>query len=671
MTFEQLKALADYCVNNPNYQYKGKSREELDKLATDSWARSKADYKTIHRVWLEYCKDERLEDLIYYRFLAQTNLFFLCKLLEKYNRVSDREYIFDDKYRQDRKVFTTHEYICNEFFVKKDPHFVTFEDFARNYIGLKERLLLVPRGGFKSSIDIADCVQWIICWPEVTILILTGVYGLARDFVGELRVHFEQEQTGEIGPDGKAKYGPRTMIDGSKSLFQILFPEHCVRENDGKETEFISPCRKIWDKEPTVMAAGIEMSLSGWHFGVMKLDDVVTNENSQTTTRLQTVNKQININNAMLRPFGFHDKIGTWYDENDTYGVDLKKEDELKEEKGPYSSSLVIHLRPAWWPTDEAKREGKITRNMTEKDYILWFPEELSFDTLQEKLRKDPEGFAIKYLNDPRQVHQVKFPRELLINRTMPANLLPQTGIIVQTWDTAYSVQNWADYTVGITSLIFGGCYYIIDMTRGRYNEYELPRVIASTAYKWKPRRIAIEDSIGVKWMGRELRREMDAIKLNIPIDYVSLGYGTKAKAKEMKAKPVLRLLGDSRMMFSNACQGLPEIYSELEKFGTKADPHDDIVSGLSLLVEQYQSYADSSAVKALPTDVVMDRKSLEIHKLIYGEISPAEARISPSYSQMRAGFFEEDDHPVKADYSPNAIENLPYENPLGDLGID
>jgi phage terminase large subunit-like protein len=647
MNLEKLKEISQYCLDkNKNYQHYGKSKDELNKLALDSFRRlNPEENRKIADSWAKYCKGVDTLDLIFYRFLAQTNLFFLCKLLEKYDQVSDNEYEFNDKYRPDVKKFTTHEYICNEFFVRKNPTFKTFEEFAKSYDGVKERLLLVPRGGFKSSIDIADCVQWIINWPEITILILTGVHGLAVDFVGELRNHFEQEQL--TSDSKKTVYGPKTMIDGSNSMFQVLFPEHCVHENEGKQTEFVSPCRKIVEREPTVMAAGIEMALSGWHFGVMKLDDVVTNENSQTITRLQTVNKQVNINNAMLHPFGFHDKIGTWYDESDTYGVDLKTEDILKEEKGPAACSLIIHLRACWWATAEAKNLGKVDSSMTKDDFILWFPERLSYEYLREKQRKDPEGFAIKYLNDPKQVHQVKFPRELLVNRTIPATMLPSSGIVVQTWDAAYSVKSFADYTVGITALIHGGRFYIIDMARGRFNEYELPARMAMEAFKWKPKRISIEDSVGVKWMGRELRREMDKLMLNIPVEYVSLGFGTKAKSKEMKAKPVLRLLGDERLLFSNSCQGLPDIYTELEKFGTKADPKDDIVSGLSLLVEQYSSYADADALHNISAvEYVADRQSKARYDLIHSQ-PPTESRLAFSYNQWKAGIVSEDENPI------------------------
>ncbi len=632
MQFAKLEQLAGEALTGPYYKYKSKqacmaaAKTSFDRLpdkqkkqVADSWAH----YLTANKIDLLNDPKTALDDLKLYRFLAQTNLFFLCRLLEKYSQVTER----------------THEDICNKFFVAKDPTFLTFEAFARQYSDLKRRLLLTPRGGFKSSIDIADCVQWIICYPTVTILILTGVLQLAKDFVGELRQHFTLEETGEVNAKtGKAVYGPRKLMDKATgawtlSLFQVLFPEHCITDIGGKETEFQTAAGGD-DKEPTVRAASIEQALSGMHFGIMKLDDVVTNENSLTITRLLAVNKQVSINEAMLHPFGFIDVIGTWYDEQDQYGLIIKQEEAFavsegviegvsgSVDSGRFESNIhvKVYLRAAWWPNEQATKQGKIEAEMTKDDWVLWFPEQLSYEFLSFKQKTDPY-FAIKYLNNPRQMHRVKFPRELLMRRTIPHNQLPQQGIVVATIDTAYSVKSWADFTVILTALIFGGRFYIINMVRGRFNEYELPAVIAASAYKWKPKRIAIEDSVGVKWMGRELRREMDKLHISVPVEFCSLGYGTKLKSKQLKAKPVVRLLGDERMFFLNSCEGLQDLYSELEKFtGTSDDTHDDIVSALSLLVEQFGAYAEmDSKINFAESQFVADQKSQQMHDRIYG----------------------------------------------------
>lgn len=674
MELSRLRELALEARNHPNYHFNALSDDEIIQMASKSFQRlPKAQQEKVTKSWIdalvehdEELTQESTKEMLLYRFLAQTNLFFLCNVLEKYKDIT----------------INTHEDICNKFFVQKNPTFATFEKFANQYTDLKDRMLLVPRGGFKSSIDMADCVQWIINYPAITILILTGTLQLATDFVGEIKQHFSLEENGIPDPKtGKSGYGPRKMMDKettlwSNSMFQVLFPEHCTQPGEGKQTEFQTPAGGD-EKEPTIRAASIEQALSGAHFCVMKLDDVVTNENSLTVDRLDKVNKQIGVNRAMLHPYGFMDVIGTWYDDKDYYGKTIKNEINFAEEeglqenivgsvdKGRFNSHVFVnvYLRAAWWFTEEAEKAGKIEAEAKANDYELWFPERLSYKFLAQERKTDPDGFAIKYLNNPRQLSKIKFPRELLVRRTIPHNQLPPQGVIVTTVDTAYSTKSWADYTVILTSLIYGGRFYIINMVRGRFNEYELPAVIAATAYKWKPKRIAIEDSVGVKWMGQELKREMNKLQISVPLEFVSLGLGSKAKAKAMKAKPVLRLLGDERMLFSNSCEGLEEIYTELEQFtGTSDDAHDDIVSALSLLTDQFQAYADmGSRLEGVSVQYVADQQAAEIHDLVH---------CLGKYAHLNRVNQVVDDNPVTAfevEQNPQ-VASSGYGDPLADL---
>jgi phage terminase large subunit-like protein len=567
------------------------------------------------------CKTYGLEDgetVARYRFLAQTNLFFLCKLLEKYKDTTDREYVFTDG-----TVHNTHEEICNDFFVRKNPTFKTFKEFAIQYIDKKERLLLVPRGGFKSSIDMADCVQWIICFPEITILVLTGVLKLANDFVGEIKGHFTLEEGGTTDIFGKKQLRPRRMNDGTLSLFQVLFPEHCIPADEGKSSEYQTPAVGMVEKEPTVFAASIEQNLAGWHVCIQKLDDVVTEENSQTVDRMKNINKKVSIDRAILHPFGFYDKIGTWYDSEDTYGQDIRNRDKYLIEGEDFP--MKVYIRAAWWANDAAKKLGKIDDEMLETDYELWFnepgnPHSLDYKKLHD-LRKTDPWFAIKYLNDPTQMHVIKFPKELLVRRTVNAMELPSTGMIVTCVDTAYSTKSWADYTVILTALIYGGRFYIIDMKRGKYNEYELPQMIAATALQWRPKRICIEESGAIKYIQREVYREMDKLKVRVPIELVPLGQGSKLNSKKVKAGPVLRFLGDDRLRFINTCPGLNDLYDEMSKFGTAASTHDDIVDAMSILVNQFSDYADiEGKMTSAAHDFVPDMKGKSFYDQTYGD---------------------------------------------------
>jgi predicted phage terminase large subunit-like protein len=612
----ELVGLVQKHKNDKNYQFRDWSWEQIDAAAKTSFDRITPDQKIqVMKVCAAYGLTDS-KQIVRFRFMAQTNLFFLCKLLGTYKDVSDKEYVWTDG-----KVHNTHEEICNSFFVEKNPTFPSFKEFAAQYIDKKERLLLVPRGGYKSSMDMADCAQWVINFPEVTILVLCGVLALANDFVGEIKGHFTLEQGGSAGLFGKTPLRPRTMHSGTGSMFQVLFPEHCIAPDTGKSDEYQTPAVAVREKEGTVSAASIEQSLTGWHVCVLKLDDVVTNENSQTVDRMRNINKQVSINQAMLHPYGFYDKIGTWYDTEDTYGQDIKSSKKYAEDGEDFP--MKIYIRAAWWATEDAIKQGKIADEMVETDYNYWFNDptnasSLTFKFLNHKRKTDP-WYAIKYLNDPTQMHVIKFPRELLVRRTINAVELPSTGMIVSCVDTAYSTKTWADYTVIITSLIYGGRFYIIDMKRGRYNEYELPAMIAATAQQWKPKRICIEETGAIKYIQREVYREMDKLKVRVPIELVPLGQGSKATSKKTKAGPVLRFLGDDRLRFINTCPFLEDLYDELSKFGTAASTHDDIVDALSILINQFSSYADiEGKMTASGAGFTSDQKMQNAHNLMH-----------------------------------------------------
>src|ERR1700690_4427350 len=133
------------------------SLAEMDERALESFNRMTPERqnKVIKACGFLGLKD--LDLIMRARFMAQTNLFFLCKFLG-YADMSDQTYIW-----KDGTTHNTHEEICNDFFVHKDPTKVNFKQFAADYhteVDKKERLLLVPRGGFKSTMNMTDSIQW-------------------------------------------------------------------------------------------------------------------------------------------------------------------------------------------------------------------------------------------------------------------------------------------------------------------------------------------------------------------------------------------------------------------------------------------------------------------------------------------------------------------------------
>lgn len=679
MKLEDLRESVVEHRQDPNYQYRDmdsdtfyakalKSFEKLPKSQRNLVSANWSKVLTQAGITVDISDAKQVEELkremVETRFMAQTNLFFLSHLLGY----------------KDMTVYT-HEDICNKFFVQKDPTFLTMEQFAKKYDAQrKRRMLLVPRNGFKSTMDMADCVQWTICFPETTMLIMTGTLPLATAFVKEIREHFELENSLESDAKGKPIFYARRMQnketgEWSPSLFQMLFPEHCIIPGSGKQGEFNTPACTVGSKEPTVRASSIEQTLSGFHFEILKLDDVVQLENSGTQDQILKVNKRISVNRGMLNPYGFIDVIGTAYDENDFYGQILKEEDRQSQilgkqhsiigsiDSGVYNSDVkvICYVRACWQVKPEAK--DKAETELTKNDYIFWFPERLTYEWLMnEKL--DEDGFAIKYLNDPRKRNRVKFPRELLVKKTIPHNQMPPGGIVVSAVDMAYSGKPWADYTVILTAVIYGGRFYIINMDRGRWSEYESPKHIAQVAYQWKPKHIAIEESMGVGWLRTEVQREMSKNKIMVPIRSVSLGKGSKQTSKAAKAKPVVRMFGDDRIYLMQSCAGLEDIYNELSLFtGTKDDKHDDIVSAISILVDQFGSYANMEGAPIPQQMMFDDAKEKEKYDMIYG-------------IGKYANHMQNDDNPATLYQVDNAQQIMPdvaldaFRDPLADAGL-
>jgi hypothetical protein len=119
----------------------------------------------------------------------------------------------------------------------------------------------------------------------------------------------------------------------------------------------------------------------------------------------------------------------------------------------------------------------------------------------------------------------------------------------------------------------------------------------------------------------------------------------------------VLRLLGDERLYFSNSCAGMEDIYNELSKFPNGT--HDDIVSGLSILVDQFAAYAEhDSKVNFVASAFVSDQQSKEMHDRMYG---------LGRYSRYNVNYALED-NPVTVFQMENSKETMSDTDPFADI---
>ena len=105
------------------------------------------------------------------------------------------------------------------------PDFRPDQPWQEQFGRWQKRLILHPRGHYKTSAVVVAIIRAIICYPDVRILLMQGSLKVTKTLMHAVRSHF----------DGTA----------SRSRFQELFPEFCGSKSElaASQLEFTTPAR--------------------------------------------------------------------------------------------------------------------------------------------------------------------------------------------------------------------------------------------------------------------------------------------------------------------------------------------------------------------------------------------------------------------------------------------
>jgi phage terminase large subunit-like protein len=491
------------------------------------------------------------------RLNCQTDLWFLSK-----------EIFHRDLFER------THRPVIN-FFLKKKPFIPAFK--KNSEYGLAEfheaiaelaplerrkGLLLYPRGTYKSSINADDITQYVICYPDIRILILVGEGSLGEAFVPDIKQRFMLEKGGE------------------PTEFQLLFPEFVIdleadRDRGGAQ-EYWCPARRLKQKEPTFGSISILGATSGWHCDVLKPDDMI-NDNTPVETaisRAKVLRKFMTVSN-LLDPHGILELNGTRYHEEDAYA---HMHDILKQ---------MRYLCGASW-TILPHASGKKLRDLTEQDVLQLFPERQGFPYLREKLLLDEDTFCLQQLNDPKKVGlSVKFRIEDLRKAT---TRVPQNPGFKRYnfWDVATTDSEGSDYCCGgfISIDTSKWIAYLHGLILERFAPSELAFQIAKMAKETNPEKVFFEkykDSAEI-WLEQEVIRIGVSWGYQVPVHAFKTDKTKLAKGRRICG--LEPLITGGRLYFSNLIPNLEMLYKQFTDFKGVPHPkrHDDGPDMLSFL---------------------------------------------------------------------------------------
>lgn len=485
-----------------------------------------------------------------------------------------------------------------DFFVKKDDS-KKFKDQDTRKI----RLLLWPRNGCKSTIDVVDAAQWILNFPEIRLLYYTGDDDLAVKFVTETKGHFVINKT-------------------RPTLMNLFFPEFCVEESKmGNQFEFTCP---VWaDKcllrgESTILASSVMSGVGGRHFDVIKADDAVYERNSESTDLCLKVAKKIGLTvrpGKTLMHKGYLDIVGTRYHEDDYYGQlieknivgDVKTTDGVSLEQRPWvltenaqpnaTAHLILIAKGIQIKSErvtQLEKEGKpVTYIEAGKDGChLLLPDIMSYSHLMGEYSDNEETFESQINQNPRAQGSITFDRPLLLRNTVRFEELPYSGPISQTWDFAgpfnKEKRGDRDYCAASNAIwdTKGTCF-ITEIIRNRYKPSDLAKAVVDLARKYYPFVIGIEDVGGAQFLYPEIKREaqktgvMQVIDVCNRIDWIP--QDNQKGAKKLRMAALHPWFTDGRLKLAHFLLNgqIGVVYDEFERC-LHGKGHDDIPDVIS-----------------------------------------------------------------------------------------
>jgi hypothetical protein len=360
--------------------------------------------------------------------------------------------------------------------VEEDPHGDLFRALAS---GKDKKLILWPRGHFKTSCVAIKIVQEILKDPDVRILVMQHKLSVTCEWVKEIRSHF----------------------DGSnpKSRLPELFPEFCGerRTLQASRGKFTVPARKRKHlQQATVTAASPKATSTGQHYTQMHFDDLVHANNFRNVELLDRLWSEFNHFLPLLDPGGLVFATGTRYSHADLYARIIEND------KGQSEWEISIRECFVGPKHDKLLFPERITRDGRKIGFTL--------ELLAKLQRDDPEMFGPQYLNKITYGTHQLFPPALILSAVKstkdPAfpQYSPNVFMIDPSGFAANALNDSSVLAVGSQDNF--GRVWVKDVIGAQFQVYGFAVVLMQQFLKHRPWKIMIEKIPGAEVLGEYLK---------------------------------------------------------------------------------------------------------------------------------------------------------------------
>ena len=438
----------------------------------------------------------------------------------------------------------------------------------------KLKLFLIPRGHLKSSIITKGGALWrMVQNPDIRILIANNTWDNARKFLDSIRLYL----------------APGTALS-------ILFGNFQT-DRWNRDEIIIRQRKKILDA-PTIATTGLEKEQTSQHYELIIADDLVSDQNVNTSEQRQKIKDYLNSLFALLEPGGEIWVVGTRWHEADAY-ADLIEE--------------------GLWDT--------MVLGAYDDDGKPLFPEKFSEEKLS-FLRKKVGAymFSCWYHNNPIAQEAADFKSEWV---KFYDGSTAQPRSLYLTIDPAVSLGRDADYT----AMVVAGMYSdrrirVVDRVHARLVPNDLVDKVFELVEKWKLHRVGIETFAFQNTLKYDIQRQQRERGIFFSVD--ELG-----KRHTGRGEPVLSKEARIRRLQPYFEQGLVEFRPDMqdmvdELLAFPRGRHDDLIDALSYQLDYLVPSMNSVTVKdedyklddesgrMLPTGAFWNKQLREDKQTIY-----------------------------------------------------
>jgi predicted phage terminase large subunit-like protein len=469
---------------------------------------------------------------------------------------------------------------------------------------VKDRLILHPRGHYKTTAIVVEVIQQILNNPEIAIILMQGSLGVTKTLLKQVQSHFTGEAFG--------------------SRFGEIFPDFCGDKKalHASAMSFTTTARtRKQTPQATVTVASPRSIKTGQHYQSGFFDDLVNESNYRNPKLLQKTLEDFTLAGSLIDPGCYRCVTGTRYSFGDTYEEIMRWQ--------AASGKWLVDVKNCW---------DDLSQNLPDAEKKPRFPRfkkrngELGGFTMEELLqmqKDDVETFSCQYLNRPVHASKQAYTNDLLHSACIPSAdspALSQAIIVVDlaSGDTAHA----DDSVITVGKIDTLGTGYLVDMRGDQWVPMETAMNCIDMCLRHRPVKILFENTASCKYFVDFLRVIAHQKGVYLPIDLIKVN--TTPNAKNIRVISLAGVIKRGKFKFFAGLSKFQKLVEQACEFPKGRHGHDDYIDTAALLYIELSKEMLSLPMRPASTNPILamisDRENALVKTLTENELQEVSA---------------------------------------------